>query len=91
MATAREVAGVIKKFTRQIDRANKEIEETLALVRELEKALETYNADEDLQITRGLKGDIRKGKKAIDALRKNVDKLDKEFSDTNRKYHYLAT
>lgn len=91
MATAREVSSMIKRFSKQIERANKEIVETLEIIQELEKALETYNADADLDITRGLKRDINKGKKVVDELRSNVDKLDRELSDTNRKYHYLAT
>ncbi|MEM6529174.1 MAG: hypothetical protein AAF653_12830 [Chloroflexota bacterium] len=91
MATPAEVRKALKKFSTKIDRANKEIEDVLQTVRELEKVLDTYNADEDLNITRGIKADIRQGKKKVDDLRNNVNKLQKELSDTKRKYHYLAT
>lgn len=91
MATPREVINKLKKFTQQIERANGEIEEVLKLIRELEKDLETYNADEDLEITRGMKSEINRGKKKITELKKTVNKLEKELSDTNRKYHYLST
>lgn len=91
MATPREVRGVLKKFRNQVKKASKEIEDVLDLVRELETALETYNADADLDITRGLKAEIRRGKDEIQDLRKLVDKLDNELSDTNRKFHYLET
>ncbi|MGB1286966.1 MAG: hypothetical protein ACPG7F_10565 [Aggregatilineales bacterium] len=91
MATSRQVQSVLKKFTNKIKRANDEIEDTLAVIRELEDALQTFNADEDLNVTRGIKGEIKRGKKEVDELRKNVDKLKRELSDTNRKYHHLAT
>lgn len=91
MATPKQVQTALKRFSKQIDRANDEIEEVLQTIRDLEKALDEFNADEDLNITRGIKGDIRQGKKKVDELRKNVDRLQKELSDTKRKYHYLAT
>ncbi|MEL6148728.1 MAG: hypothetical protein AAFV33_02115 [Chloroflexota bacterium] len=91
MATPGEVRKALQQFSKKVDRANKEIEEVLQTVRDLEKVLDTYNADEDLNITRGIKADIRQGKKKVDDLRSNVNKLQKELSDTKRKYHYLAT
>lgn len=91
MATSREVQRVLKRFTKQIDRANSELVDTLEMLKDLEKALEEYNADENLDITRGIKAEIRRGRKQIDELRQNADKLKNELSDTNRKYHYLAT
>lgn len=90
MANSREVKRVLQRFTKTIKRANDEVEDVLKTIRELEQVLESYNADEDLEITRGIKGEIRRGKNAIDELRKNVDKLDRELGDTNRKYRYLA-
>jgi len=91
MATPREVKNALSKFSSKVDRATKEIDDVLDTIRELEKLLETYNADEDLQITRGIKAEIRGGKKKVDNLRNSVNKLQKELSDTKRKYHYLAT
>lgn len=91
MATAKQVQGVLKKFRNQIKRSTKEIQEVLDLVRELETALKDYNADADLEITRGLKAEIKRGKEEITELRKIVDKLDNELSDTNRKFRNLET
>lgn len=91
MATSREVQNVLGRFRKEIKRATKDITEILEVVEELEKALETYNADEDLDITRGIKGEIRRSKSEVDDLRKQIKKLDRELSDTNKKYHYLAT
>lgn len=91
MATSNEVKNALVKFRKQIDRANKDVEEVLETVRDLEKILEEYNADEDLQINRSLRAEINRGKKRIDELKSNVAKLNKELSDTKRKYHYLAT
>lgn len=91
MATSKHVQKILKRFTNQIDHANSEVVETVKLIKELEKALVEYNADEDLEITRGIKAEIKRGRKQVDELRANIKKLDKELSDTNRKYHYLAT
>ncbi len=91
MASSREVQNVIKRFRSEIKRATKDVEEILEVVQELETALETFNADEDLEITRGIKGEIRRSKAEVDELRKQIKKLDRELSDTNRKYHHLAT
>ena len=91
MASSREVERVLKRFNKELNNANDEIEHVLKTIKDLEKVLKEFNADEDLDITRGIKGEIRRGKKQIDELRKNVDKLDRELSDTNRKYHFLAT
>ncbi|MEO1289068.1 MAG: hypothetical protein AAFV93_14990, partial [Chloroflexota bacterium] len=66
------------------------ISDLIKVIRDLEKALETFNADEDLDVTRSIKSDIRRGKKEITELRKNIDKLERELKDTNRKYQYLA-
>lgn len=90
MATAREVKNILSKFTKEIKRANKDIEEILDVIRDLEKALVTYDANEDLNITRGIQAEIRKGKEEISELRKNINKLEREVSDTNRKYQNLA-
>lgn len=90
MATAREVKNILSKFTKEIKRANKDIEEIIDVIRELEKALVTYDANTDLEITRGIQAEIRKGKEEIAELRKNIDKLEREVSDTNRKYQNLA-
>jgi flagellar biosynthesis chaperone FliJ len=89
MANERHVKGALEKFTRSLKDANNYVEDVLQTVRELEEALETYDADADLKITRGIKGEIDRGKKQIQELRKNVDKLDRELSDTNRIYQKL--
>ena len=91
MATSKQVQKILQRFTNQLDRANSEVVETVKLIKDLEKALEQYNADEDLEITRGIKSEINRGRKQVDELRANIKELDKELSDTNRKYHYLAT
>lgn len=91
MATSKQVQKILQRFTNQLDRANSEVAETIKLITELEKALEQYNADEDLEITRGIKSEIKRGRKQVDELRGSIKKLDQELSDTNRKYHYLAT
>ena len=91
MATSKQVEKILKRFTDQLDRANSEVVETMKLIVDLEKALETYNADADLEITRTIKSEITRGRKQVDELRQNIKKLDAELSDTNRKYHYLAT
>lgn len=91
MASSRQVQNVLKRFTRQLKRANDEVEELTKTIGELEEALEVFNADEDLNVTRGIKAEIKRGKKQITELRKNIDKLDRELSDTNKKYHYLST
>lgn len=91
MATSREAINVLKKFRQQVGKATREIDEVLALVRDLETALHTFNADEDLEITRGLKAEIQRGKEEIDALRTLVNKLDNELADTKRKFYYLET
>jgi chromosome segregation ATPase len=90
MSSSREVKKVLSRFTKHIKRANEDIEDVLETIHELEEALESYNADEDLTITRGIKGEIKRGKKQIERLRENVDKLDNELSDTSRKYYYLS-
>lgn len=91
MASSREVQRVLKRFRSEIKRATKDINEILEVVEQLETALEGFNADEDLDVTRGIKGEIRRSKGEVDELRKQIKKLDRELSDTNRKYHYLAT
>jgi len=91
MASSREVQRVLKRFRAEIKRATKDIKEILEVVDELEQALETFNDEEDLDITRGIKGEIRRSKSEVDELRSEIKKLDRELSDTNRKYHYLAT
>ncbi len=91
MANSNDVKRALVKFRKQIDRANKNVEDVLDTVRDLEKVLEAHNADADLQINRSLRAEINRGKKRIDELRKNVDKLNKELADTKRKYHYLTT
>lgn len=91
MANSNEVKNALVRFRKQIDRANKDIEDVLETVRDLESVLERYDADEDLQVNRSLRAEINRGKKEIDELRKNVDKLNRELSDTKRKYHYLST
>lgn len=90
MATSREVQNILKQFTTQIKKATKEIDDVVDTIRDLEKALETYDADADLDITRGIKREIDRGKEQITELRKSVDKLERELSDTNRKYHNLS-
>lgn len=90
MATTRQVQQALKKFNTAIDRANRDVLDILETIRELEEALEKFDEDEDVNVTRGLKADVRRGKKEIDELRKSVDKLDRELSDTNRKFHNLA-
>ena len=89
MASEREVKRVLERFTKGLRQANKSVEEVLDMIRDLEDALKTYDADADLNITRGIRGEIDRGKKQIAELRKNVDKLDRELSDTNRKYQNL--
>jgi len=73
-----------------MDRANSAIEEILGTVRDLEQALKDFDSDEDLDITRGLRREIERGKDEIQDLRRNVDKLERELSDTNRKFSNLA-
>lgn len=90
MASTREVQNALKNFRSQIKKATKEIEDTLETVRDLEKNLDTWDADADLEITRGLKSEIDRGKDEISELRKAVDKLEREISDTNRKFANLA-
>ncbi len=90
MATPRQVQNTLKQFTKYLDHANRDIAELLQAIRDLEKALTEYNQDEDLDVTRAIKREIKRGKKEIDELRKNVDKLDRELSDTNRKFSNLA-
>lgn len=90
MATSRQVKSALAKFTKSMKKANKEIENLTTDIRDLEKALETWDADEDLDITRGIKREIDRGKDEIIELRKNVAKLEREISDTNRKYANLA-
>lgn len=91
MATSKQVQSALKRFTNKLDRANDEIKDITKEIADLEKILETYNADEDLEINRSIKAEIRRGKKQVTELRKNIDKLDRELKDTNKKYHYLAT
>ncbi len=91
MASSREVQRVLKRFRSEIKRATRDITEILEVVEELETALEGFNADEDLDITRGIRGEIRRSKGEVDELRQQIKKLDRELSDTNRKYHYLST
>ncbi len=91
MANSNEVKNALVRFRKQIDRANKDIEDVLETVRDLESVLERYDADDNLQVNRSLRAEINRGKKQIDELRKNVDKLNRELSDTKRKYHYLST
>ncbi len=91
MANSNEVKNALVRFRKQIDRANKDIEDVLETVRDLESVLERYDADDNLQVNRSLRAEINRGKKRIDELRKNVDKLNRELSDTKRKYHYLST
>lgn len=90
MASSREVQQVLRDFNEAIDGANKQLTYILEKVRELEQELSTFDADEDLNITRGVKREIDRGKREIEELRRNVDKLDRELSDTNRKYANLA-
>lgn len=90
MATSRQVQNVLKRFTRQLKNANDAVEDLTKMIGELEEALEVFNADEDVDITRGIRGEIKRGKKQITELRKNIDKLDRELGDTNRKYQYLS-
>ena len=90
VATSKQVENVLERFNRKLDRANDEIKDLIAVIRDLEQALETFNADENLEITRTIKTDIRRGKKQITELRKNIDQLERELKDTNRKYQYLA-
>lgn len=91
MATSKQIENVLERFNKKLDRANDDIKDLLRTIRDLEKALETFNADENAEITRSIKTDIRRGKKHITELRKNIDKLERELKDTNKKYHYLAT
>ncbi|MGB7338803.1 MAG: hypothetical protein WBC91_07930 [Phototrophicaceae bacterium] len=77
-------------FYQKLDRSNDDIKDLIKLITELETLLKTYNADEDLEIDRSIKAEIRRGKKQIDELRKNIDKLARELRDTNKKYHYLS-
>ena len=90
MASSRQVQSTLRQFTDYIDRANRDIAELLQAIRDLEKLLTEYNKDEDLDVTRAVKREIKRGKKEIEELRKNVDKLDRELSDTNRKFSNLA-
>ena len=90
MASPRQVQNTLSKFRSQVDRANNAIEEILETVRDLEQTLKDFDSDEDLDITRGLKREIERGKDEIQDLRRNVDKLDRELSDTNRKFSNLA-
>ncbi len=90
MASTRQVQGALRKFRDQIRKASKDIEDVTAAIRDLEKQLEEWDNDTDLEITRGLKKEIERGKDEISDLRKAVDKLEREISDTNRKYHNLS-
>ncbi len=90
MATSRQVEAVLKKFTKSVEDADKYVNDVLETIRDLEAVLKEYDADEDLNITRGVKRQINRGKDKIADLRKSVDKLDRELSDTNRKYQNLA-
>lgn len=90
MATSREVKNILQKFTAQLRYANNEVKKLNEVIDELEKALDTYDDDEDLEITRGIRREIDRGKSEIEDLRRNVAKLERELSDTNRKYHKLS-
>ncbi|GAB4512792.1 MAG: hypothetical protein OHK0046_12830 [Anaerolineae bacterium] len=90
MATSREVQTILQRFTAQLKNANDEVERLLKVIKELEKALENYDDDADLDITRGIKAEIERGKAQISELRDNVAKLDRELADTNRKYQNLS-
>lgn len=90
MASSREVQSVLRRFNADIDEANRIMKQILEAVRELEDVLEHYDADKDLDVNRGLKKEIERGKDQITELRKTVDKLDNELSDTNRKFSNLA-
>lgn len=90
MATAREVQNTLSRFNTQIDRATHEIQDLVQLIRQLEKEVEEFNADEDLDVTRGIKRDVNRSKDAIGDLRTAIEKLEREISDTNRKLSSLA-
>ncbi len=90
MASSREVQNALSRFREQVARANKEVEDVIELIQQLEEALEGYDEDADLEITRGIRSEIKKGKREIDDLRKSVDRLDRELSDTKRIYHHLS-
>ncbi len=90
MTTSGEVNRALNKYISRIERANREIEDVLKTIRELEAEIEAYDNDPELQITGPIKGTIRKSKKRVEDLRKNVKKLDKELADTNRKYYQLS-
>lgn len=90
MATSGDVNRALNKYISRIERATREVEDVLAVIRELEAALEAYDNDPEVEITRGIRGTINKSKKRIDDLRGSVRKLDNELSDTNRKYYQLS-
>lgn len=91
MATSKEVQRSLAKFRKEIQQSTKDVQGVLEAIQALESDLETWNADETLDITRGIKTEIKKSKEEVDELRKVVKKLNDELSDTNRKYYYLAT
>lgn len=89
MATARQVQSVIKRFVSEIDDANSNIRRLTETIQEMEEALETFNEDEDLEISRSIRGDIDRGKRQITELRENIQRLEREIGDTNRKLNNL--
>ncbi len=89
MATARQIQSVIKRFVAEIDAANRDIRQLTQTIKEMEEALETFNEDEDIQISRAIRGDIDRGKREISELRENIQRLEREISDTNRKFNNL--
>lgn len=90
MATTKQVQSALQRFRTKIKKATKEVEEILETIRDLEKTVDEYDADADVEVTRGLKREIDRSKDEITDLRKAVDKLDNELSDTNRKFHKLS-
>lgn len=91
MATARQVQSVIKRFVAEIDAANRGIRQLTQTISDMEEALESFNEDEDLDISRSIRGDIDRGKREITELRENIQKLEREISDTNRKFNSLRS
>lgn len=89
MATARQVQSVIKRFVSEIDDANSNIRRLTETIQEMEEALETFNEDEDLEISRSIRGDIDRSKRQITELRENIQRLEREIGDTNRKLNNL--
>lgn len=91
MATARQVQSVIKRFVSEVDDANSDIRRLTQTIKDMEEALETFNEDEDLEISRSIRGDIDRGKRQISELRENIQRLEREISDTNRKLNNLRS